>query len=190
MSISFAALWVAAPHQRAPRASAGWRSLGRSPPSEHHEHQLRCPLGSSAPPASIMSISFAALWVAAPHQRAPRASAGWRSLGRSPPSEYHEHQLRCPLGSSAPPASIMSISFAVLWAARPISEHHEHQLRCPLRSRPHQRASRASAGWRSLGRSPPSEHHEHQLRCPLGSSAPPASIMRISFAALWVAAPH
>ena len=237
---------LAAPHQRASRASAGWRSLGSSLPNEHHEHQLRCPLRSRPPrehhehqlggalwaaacPTSIMSISFAALCVAAPHQRASRASAGWRSLGSSLPSEHHEHQLRCPLPSSPPPASITSIIFAALCVAGPhqrasrasagwrslgimsisfaalclAARASRHQLggalwaaACPTSimsisfaalclAAPHQRASRASAGWRSLGSSLPSEHHEHQLRCPLRSRPPPASITTVSWVALF-----
>ena len=201
ISISWIAFWRATTRRPASSASAGSRFgcgppdgqhhqhhldrflAGRRPDGQHHQHQLDRVLAGDRHPASIISISWIAFWLATTRRPASSASAG-SLFGWGPPDgQHHQHQLGRGLAgdhqtaassaSAGSPllalASIISISWIAFWLG--------------TTRRP---ASSASAGSR-LGWGPPDgQHHQHQLGRVWAGNHQTASIISIGWVAFWL----
>ena len=187
ISISWIAFWLGTTRRPASSASAG-SCFGCGPPDgQHHQHQLDRGLAVyhktasmisiswvavwpvDDQTASIFSISWIAFWRATTRRPASSASAGSRFGWGLPPGQHHQHQLDRVLAGDHQTASIFSISWIAFWLG--ITR---------------QRASSASAGSRFGWGPPPGQQHQHQLGRVLAGDHQTASIISISWIAFWL----
>ena len=165
ISISWVAFWLGTTTRPASSASAGSR-FGWGPPDGQHHHRV---LAGDHKTASIISISWIAFWLGTTRRPASSASAGSRFGWGPPHGQHHQHQLDRVLPGDHQTASIISISWVAFWLG--------------TTRRP---ASSASAGSRFGWRPPDGQHHQHQLGQVLAGDHQTASIISISWVAVWL----
>ena len=201
ISISWVAFWLGTTRRPASSASAGSR-LGWGPQDgQHHQHQLGRVLAGDHQTASIISISWVAIWLGTTRRPASSASAGSRFGWGPPDGQHHQHQLDRVLAGDHQTASIISISWIAFWRATTREQESSASAGSHFGWRPpdisiswiafwlattRRPASSASAGSRFGWGPPDGQHHQHQLDRVLVGDHHTASIISISWIAFWL----